>query len=161
MVVHVTIVITSSRSRDSYVFTVAEKIFLKLRDAAEKNPAVHCIAVSHSDQAATNKWLQDVGGSGKLRVIVDHDRQSFSEYGLGPSSFWAVLNPWSLSNAISMGKTEGFNIRPTESGSRWQTAGLFATDGSGKLTYSHRANTSDDLGDLEAALMSVKGIGRG
>lgn len=112
--------------------------------------------MSHSDQAATEKWLQDVGGSGKAEVVVDHDRQSFSEYGLGPSSFWAVLNPWSLSNAMSIGKQEGFNIRPTESGSRWQTAGLFATDGKGKLTYSHRANTSDDLGDLEAALNSVK-----
>ena len=138
------------------MFTVAEKIFHKLRDAAERNPGLHCIAVSHSDQAATEKWLQDVGGSGKLELIVDHDRQSFSEYGLGPSSFWAVLNPWSLSNAMNIGKAEGFNIRPTESGSRWQTAGLFASDGTGKLTYSYRANTSDDLGDLETALNSVK-----
>lgn len=112
--------------------------------------------MSHSDQAATDKWLQDVGGSGKLKVVVDHDRRSFSEYGLGPSSFWAVLNPWSLSAAMTIGKKEGFDIRPTESGSRWQTAGLFAADGSGKLTYSHRAETSDDLGDLESALSSVK-----
>lgn len=157
MVAHViTIVVIRSCGSNTYVFTVAEKIFIRLRDVAEKNPGVHCIAVSHSDQAATEKWLQDVGGSGKLELVVDHDRQSFSEYGLGPSSFWAVLNPWSMLNAMTIGKQEGFNIRPTESGSRWQTAGLFASDGNGKLTYSHRANTSDDLGDLEAALNSVK-----
>lgn len=141
---------------NSNIFVVAEKIFVKLRDAAEKNQDIHCVAVSHSDQASTDKWLQDVGGSGKIQVIVDHDRQIFSEYGLGPSSFWAVLNPWSMANAMTIGKQEGFDIRPTESGSRWQTAGMFAANGSGKLTYSHRANTSDDLGDLEAALKSVK-----
>ena len=82
--------------------------------------------------------------------------QSFAEYGLGYSSFWAVLNPSSLSAAVNIGKTEGINIRSTESGSRWQTAGLFAADGKGKITYSHPAKTSDDLGDLNAAVQSVK-----
>lgn len=138
------------------MFIVAEKIFCQLRDAAAKNSDILCIAVSHSDKAATEKWLQDVGGSGNIQVVVDHDRQSFSEYGLGPSSYWAVLNPWSLSNAMTIGKNEGFDIRPTESGSRWQTSGLFAVDGSGILTFSYRSKTSDDPGDLEAALESVR-----
>lgn len=135
---------------------VAEKAFQKLRRIAEQNPAIHCIAVSHSDKAATEKWLEAVGGRGKVEVIVDDQRQSFTEYGLGYSSFWAVLNPWSLKNAMTIGKEEGFNIRPTESGSRWQVAGLFAADGEGVLTYAHQANTSDDLGDLDAAIGSVK-----
>lgn len=134
---------------------VAEKIFRKLRDVAESHPDIHCIAVSHSDKASTDKWLQDVGGSGKIEVIVDDQRQSFADYGLGYSSIWAVLNPWSLSNAMSIGKTEGINIRPTESGSRWQTAGLFAVDRQGKVTYSYPAKTSDDLGDLDVAIKSI------
>lgn len=135
--------------------SVAEKIFRKLRDVADSHTNVRCIAISHSDKAATDKWLQDVGGSGKIQVVVDDQRQSFADYGLGYSSFWAVLNPWSLSNAMTIGKNEGINIRPTESGSRWQTAGLFAADAQGKIVYSHPAKTSDDLGDLDEALKAI------
>lgn len=86
---------------------------------------------------------------------IDDNRESFAEYGLGYSTFWAVLNPWSLKTAMTIGKNEGYDIRPTESGSRWQTAGLFAADGDGKLTYAHKASTSDDLGDLDTAIKSV------
>jgi len=67
-----------------------------------------------------------------------------------------VLNPTSLKNAVNLGKAEGIDIRPTESGARWQQAGLFAADGSGRLIYSRKAQTSDDLGDLDAALKSAK-----
>lgn len=114
------------------------------------------VGISHSDQPATDKWLKDIGGAGKVEVVVDDRQESFSTYGLGLSSLWAVLNPSSLSAAINLGKTEGYGVRPTESGSRWQVAGVFAVDTNGKVTYSHKAQTSDDLGDLEAALRSVK-----
>lgn len=97
-----------------------------------------------------------VGGAGQVEVIVDDKRGIFAVYGLSYSSIWAVLNPWSLKAAFDMGK-EGFDVRPTESGSRWQTAGLFAADASGSLTYSHKANTSDDLDDLREALKSISG----
>lgn len=133
----------------------AEKILLKLREAADQNPSICFIAVSHSDKPSTEKWLHDVGGTGNVEVLVDDERKSFSTYGLGLSSFWAVLNPSSLRNAMFMGKEEGINIRPTQSGSRWQQAGLFAADGAGVITYAHTAESSDDLGDLDAALKSV------
>ncbi|KAJ9655858.1 hypothetical protein H2198_005395 [Neophaeococcomyces mojaviensis] len=134
----------------------AEKTLLTLRETAAQNPDIHLIAVSHSDKSSTEKWLQSVGGSGKIEVLVDDQRHSFAEYGLGASSFWAVLNPWSMSSVFALGKQEDIWNRPTESGSRWQTAGVFAVDGAGKITYSHRASTSDDLGDLNAAVKSVK-----
>lgn len=127
-----------------------------MKEAAEQNANTQCIAVSHSDKSSTDKWLKDVGGAGKVEVVVDDQRQIFSAYGLGLSSFWAVLNPSSLGNAMSIGKQEGINIRPTESGSRWQEAGMFAVDGPGIVTYAHKAVTSDDLGDLSAALQSIK-----
>jgi len=123
---------------------------------AAQNSEIQFIAVSHSDQPATEKWLENIGGAEKVEVVVDDHQESFSTYGLGLSSFWAVLNPSSLSAAINLGKTEGYNVRPTESGSRWQEAGVFAADASGKIAYSHKAQTSDDLGDLEVALRSVK-----
>jgi predicted transport protein len=135
---------------------VAEKAFHQLRDIAAKNTNIHCIAVSHSDQQTTEKWLRDVGGKGDVDVdvIVDDERELFAAYGLTYSRLWDVINPWSLKAAFDMGK-EGFQVRPTSSGSRWQTAGLFSMDGNGSLTYAHKANTSDDLGDLTEALQSV------
>lgn len=89
-------------------------------------------------------------------MVVDHERKDFAQYGLGASSFWAVLNPWSMGAVFTLSKEENLNVRPTESGSRWQTAGLFAVDGKGTVVYSHKANTSDDLGDLSAALDSLR-----
>lgn len=133
------------------IYSVAEKIFLLLRNAATSDSSTHFIAVSHSDQPSTEKWLDAVGGSGNVEVIVDHEREIFAAYGLGASSFWAVLNPWSFSSGLALGKSENIGIRPTESGSRWQTAGLFAVDGDGVIRYAHKAATSDDLGDLPAA----------
>lgn len=138
------------------MLSVAEKVFLKLREAADQNPNIHCIAVSHSDQPSTEKWVKDVGGAGKVEVLVDHERHLFAVYGLTASSFWAVLNPWSLSNVVNLGKQEGIWNRPTESGSRWQTAGLFAVNGGGKVVYSHPAQTADDLGDVKVAVDSTK-----
>jgi len=135
---------------------VAEKVFIKLREVAEQNPDIHVVAVSHSDQSSTDKWLESVGSSGKVEVMVDDERQSFAQYGLGASSFWAVLNPWSMTSVFTLGKQENIWNRPTESGSRWQTAGLFAVDGAGKIVYSCRANAADDLGDLSAAVKAVK-----
>lgn len=131
-------------------------MFRKLREASSQYPDIHCIAISHSDQASTDKWVQDVGGAGKVEVLVDFERQSFAAYGLTASSFWAVLNPWSMSNVFTLGKQEGIWNRPTESGSRWQTAGLFAMNDAGKVVYSHPAQTSDDLGDVNAAIEATK-----
>lgn len=129
---------------------------MKLRELAEQNAQIQFIGVSHSDQPATEKWLANVGGAGKVELVIDDTQESFSAYGLGLSTMWAVLNPTSLSAAINLGKSEGFNVRPTESGSRWQEAGVFAADAKGKIAYSHKAQTSDDLGDLEAALTSIR-----
>lgn len=127
-----------------------------MKTAADKNPSIRYVAVSHSDQPSTDKWVEDVGGAGQVEVLVDEQREAFSAYGLGLSSFWAVLNPSSLKNAMTIGKTEGIDIRPTQSGSRWQEAGLFALDGAGVIKYSHKAQTSDDLGDLQAATAALE-----
>jgi len=155
-------VIVTIYTRENLMLTLAvtEKVIVKLREMAEQNPEVQYIGISHSNQLATTNWLQDVGGAGKVEMVVDDSQESFSMYGLGLSSFWAVLNPSSLSAAINLGKTEGYSVRPTESGSRWQEAGIFAVDANGKIVYSHKAQTSDDLGDLEAALKSVQATPR-
>ena len=135
---------------------VAEKTFLSLRKIADSNKDVHCIAVSHSDPDSTNRWVESVGGSGDVQVIVDSERKIYAAYGLGVTGFWHVLNPWSMATVFKLGREEKIWNRPTESGSRWQSAGEFAVDGSGIVRFSHPAQTTDDMADLQSALKSVK-----
>ena len=116
---------------------------------------MQCIAVSHSDKPSTDKWVESVGGAGDVQVVVDHERKIYALYGLGVASFWHVLNPWSLGAVFTMARQEKIVNRPTESGTRWQTSGVFAVDASGTVKYSHPSQTTDDLGDLEAAVQSV------
>lgn len=114
---------------------VAEKTFRNLRQMAEAHPDVHCVAVSHSDKPATDKWLQSIGGEVAVDVVVDHERQLYGRYGLGVSSMWHVFNPWSMSDVFKLAKAEQIKNRPTESGTRWQTAGTFGIDASGIVKY--------------------------
>lgn len=42
---------------------------------------------------------------------------------LGVSSAWHIFSPWTIASEVSLVRGEGIWSRPTESGSRWQTAG--------------------------------------
>ena len=113
------------------------------------------MAVSHSAEDSTARWVESVGGAGSIKVIVDSERKVYGHYGLGISSFWSVLNPWSMAEVFKLGRNQNIWNRPTESGSRWQSAGLFAVDSQGIVRYSHPSQTTDDLGELDKALKAV------
>ena len=85
----------------------AEKTFLSFRATASIHPSIHFIAISHSDQSATEKWLKAIGGAGNVRVIVDKDRELFAQWGLGMCSFWHVLSPAGLWNVYKLGRAQG------------------------------------------------------
>ena len=85
----------------------AEKTFLSFRTTASVHPSIHFIAISHSDQSATDKWLEAIGGTGNVRVIVDKDRELFAQWGLGTCSFWHVLSPAGLWNSYKLGRDQG------------------------------------------------------
>lgn len=85
----------------------AEKTFQSLRAAASAHPSIDFVAVSHSDQSATGKWLEAVGGADKVRIIVDAERELFAHWGLGVSSFWHVLSPASMWSVYQLGKEQG------------------------------------------------------
>ena len=85
----------------------AEKTFLSFRATASLHPSIHFIAISHSDQSATDKWLEAIGGAGNVRVIVDKDRELFAQWGLGMCSFWHVLSPAGLWNVYKLGRDQG------------------------------------------------------
>lgn len=134
---------------------VAEHDFRALRSLAESHPETDYIAISHSDAPATNKWLEAVGGAGPIEVVVDHGRELYGQWGLGVSSFWHVLNPWSMSEVVKLGRNKGIWNRPTESGSRWQTRGSFGVDGKGVVRWVTVAKTSDDYPDFAEGLRRV------
>ncbi|KAI9871747.1 MAG: hypothetical protein M1830_002502 [Pleopsidium flavum] len=123
---------------------------------AAAHSSIHFVAVSHSDAGATNRWVTSVGGAGLVQVIVDDERELYARWGLGISSFWHALSPWSMWSVYQLGKGEGIWNRPTESGNRWQTAGSFGVDGQGIVKWSEAAQRADDIPDFEVGLKMLE-----
>ncbi|KAI3397014.1 hypothetical protein diail_11341 [Diaporthe ilicicola] len=134
----------------------AEKTFRNLTAFSIKHhPQIHCIAVSHSDEAATTDWVEHVGGAWETDVVVDEERDIYAAWGLGLSSYWHAIGPFSIYNAVQLGKTEGIWNRTTESGTRWQLSGAFATDRKGVVRWASVARTASEVPDLDAALKAL------
>jgi len=139
-------------------FTVAEKTFLNMRDVASRHLDIHFIAVSHSDAPSTGRWLASLPDPSKnsdVTILVDDERELYATWGLGVSSFWHVLSPWSLYSAYKLGKRDSIWNRPTESGTRWQTSGSFAVNGEGIVKWSRPSASADEVPDFEDALPSL------
>ena len=92
-----------------------------------------------------------------LKIIVDEEREVFAHWGLGIASFWHVLSPGSLYTLYRLGKDEGIFNRPTESGSRWQTSGNFAVDGSGIVKWGGIVERADYTPDFEEVVKKLEG----
>jgi hypothetical protein len=122
---------------------------------SNKHPEISFIAVSHSDQAATDKWVVSVGGEWAVNVIVDTERQLYAAWGLGVSSTWHILNPWSIYSVYKMAKDEKIWNKGTESGNRWQTAGSFAVNSQGVVKWVQVPKVMDDLPNLKEAMKAV------
>jgi hypothetical protein len=138
---------------------VAEKTFLNLREVAPAHPDIHFIAVSHSDQASTDRWLDALPKPSKnkqpnLQMVVDAECEAYGAWGLGTSSFWHVLRSIS---SVSKLKEDGIAVRSTESGSRWQTAGNFGVDGEGIVRWSRKDERADDMPHFKEGIDAVLG----
>lgn len=91
-------------------------------------------------------------------MVVDVERETYAQWGLGVSSAWHVLNPWSLYSVYRLGKQEKIWNKPTESGNRWQTSGSFAIDERGVVKWTKVASAADDVPDFKDALEAL-GVG--
>ncbi|KAF6813151.1 hypothetical protein CMUS01_12900 [Colletotrichum musicola] len=134
----------------------AEKSFTTLRDAAATHPGIAFIAVSHSSESHTQKWLSEIGGPGDknpVEVLVDEERAVYARWGLGASGWGHVLAPGELAQVFRLA-WEGTRNRPTESGSRWQTSGAWAVDEEGRVTWGGVAGGASEIPDVEAAVKS-------
>jgi hypothetical protein len=138
--------------------SVAEKTFLELRRLANKFPRLSFIAVSHSSQKATDKWVSQIGGAWAITVIVDEEREVYASWGLGVSTTYHLLNPWTQMAARKLGREEGLWGREVDpSGNRWQVGGSWATDESGTIRWGAASKTADDIPDLVEACRSLGG----
>ncbi|CZR54410.1 uncharacterized protein PAC_04294 [Phialocephala subalpina] len=136
---------------------VAEKTFKSLRDQASTHKDINFIAVSHSSQESTEKWLSALYGPGDIHVIVDFEREIYAKWGLGVSSAWHVLNPISMWNVFKLGKEEGIWNRPTESGNRWQTSGSWGVDEKGVVRWGGVAKSAADILDFGEGVKVLEG----
>lgn len=134
---------------------MAEKDLHRLRAEAQRYAGVHFIAVSHSALDATSRWLDLVGGAGNVEILIDPNRDIYTAYGLGRASVFAMLNlPRELSALFRL-KRQGYVLRATEDGNRWQTGGLAAIAADGTVKYAHAATWTNDTGDFDAAIAAV------
>ncbi|KAJ5735226.1 uncharacterized protein N7483_000351 [Penicillium malachiteum] len=133
-----------------------------MRKAAAHQPDINFIAISHSNEQSTEKWLEAVGGSSEtgssasVSVVVDADREVYAKWGLGTVSWGHVLNPVGILAILKMGKETGIWNRPTESGSRWQGGGYWAVDAEGCVQWGGPATTAVEVIDIEGALESLQ-----
>ncbi|KAF2755803.1 hypothetical protein EJ05DRAFT_478764 [Pseudovirgaria hyperparasitica] len=136
----------------------AEKTYLSMRTSASAHPSYTFVAVSHSDQPSTDNWLRAIlqsqgdAEASNLKLIIDDTRDLYARWGLGISSLWHVLNPTTFSTLSTLKKTEGIDVRSTESGSRWQTAGAWAVDSEGIIRWGRPARSADEIPDMAAAV---------
>ncbi|QIX00791.1 hypothetical protein AMS68_006308 [Peltaster fructicola] len=137
----------------------AEKTFLRFRETAQRHHDINFYALSHSDENATQNWLKALPQAGSepsnLKVIVDHDRQAYSAWGLGASSWGHFLSPSALYETYRVGKEEGFWNRPTESGSRWQQSGFWAVTADGIVRWGRATESAGDVPDFEDGVSAL------
>ncbi|KAJ5627766.1 hypothetical protein N7490_009994 [Penicillium lividum] len=139
----------------------AEVAFLEMCTAAARHPDINFIAISHSDQSSTDKWLSAVGGAGSVSVVVDFEREIYALWGLGVVSWSHMFSPAGLMGIFRMGKDKGVWNRPTQSGSRWQSSGYWAVDGEGYVRWGGPAARVDDVGHVPEAIDALRGSRQG
>ena len=142
--------------RMSNLLLVAEKTFLEARRLANKYPSIQFIAVSHSSKQATDKWISALGGAWQVMIVIDEEREIYAAWGLGVSTTWHLLNPWTQVAVQRLGKQEGIWGREVDpSGNRWQVGGSWAMDTMGTVKFGAPSKTAGDIPNLEEACKAV------
>jgi alkyl-hydroperoxide reductase/thiol specific antioxidant family protein len=127
----------------------AEVTLDRLREAAARAQELRWVAVSHAPEQATERWCRAVGGADGVSVVSDPSRRAYAAWGLGLTSLGHFLGARSLAGVGRLAR-EGIRNRHPH-GTRWQSAGTFALDGTGVVRWRHLPAHAGDLPDLEQA----------
>ncbi len=101
----------------------SEHMVKQLRQWQVAHPDVSVFVVSHGEAAMTQRWLDEIGGLGDIRLIQDSERALYAAWGLGYVPFWHFGGPASLLGVVRLW-FKGIHNR-TASGTRYQRSGLF------------------------------------
>lgn len=135
---------------------VTEKLFIKMRSLANRHTSIHFIAVSHCTEQATKDWVNKVGGSWNVDVVVDQSRDLYALWGLGVSNWGHLLNPRNGYNQVLLGKNEGvWGQQVGEGGCRWQTGGAYAVDERGFVKWGGPMKSVDEAIVFEEAVTAL------
>jgi hypothetical protein len=135
---------------------VTEKLFIKMRSLANRHTSIHFIAVSHCTEQATKDWVNKVGGSWNVDVVVDQSRDLYALWGLGVSNWGHLLNPRNGYNQVLLGKNEGvWGQQVGEGGCRWQTGGAYAVDERGFVKWGGPMKSVDEAIVFEEAIAAL------
>lgn len=127
----------------------AENTVRQLRSWTEAHPQVAVFVISHGDEFITHDWLDTIGGSGRIRIVIDTKRELHAKWGVGLSGFWHFAGPSSLLGIMAL-LPKGIRNR-SAAGTRWQRAAIFMLDGE-RVIWSHVPRSAEEVdlppGDL-------------
>lgn len=136
----------------------AEKTFIEARRLANKFPRLSFILISHASKAATDRWVSQVGGLWAMSLIIDTEREIYAAWGLGVSTTYHLLNPWTQMAARRLGTEEGIWAREVAGdgfANRWVVGGAWGVDEVGTIRYGGASKTADDIPDLAEACKAL------
>jgi hypothetical protein len=132
----------------------AEATARDLREAAERDPSIEWVAVTHSSPAVTLRWCARVGGCDGLRLVEDESRALYAAWGLGRTGARHFVGWRPLRQVLRLASGPG--IRNSRSdGTRWQTAGTFGLGADGTVRWRHVPRHAGELPDLDEAARAV------
>jgi AhpC/TSA antioxidant enzyme len=127
----------------------ADATMRELSQLADERPEIAWIAVSHARLEATDRWCAAVGASHRVRLVIDEERAAYGAWGLGRTNLRHFAGRRSLAAVADLARKGIRNRHPA--GTRWQRAGTFAVDASGRIVWRHIPRHAGELPDLTAA----------
>ncbi|CZR62894.1 uncharacterized protein PAC_12791 [Phialocephala subalpina] len=128
------------------------------RRLANKFPRLSFILISHASKAATDRWVSQVGGLWAMSLVIDTEREVYAAWGLGVSTTYHLLNPWTQMAARRLGTEEGIWAREVAGdgcANRWVIGGAWGVDEVGTIRYGGASKTADDIPDLVEACKAL------
>ena len=105
----------------------SENTIKRLRTWADAHSQTAVFVVSHGDEPATRQWLAAIGGLGRIRLVIDPQREIYGLWGIGLSSFLHFAGPKSLLGVLAL-LPRGIRNR-SAAGTRWQRSAMFLLKG--------------------------------
>jgi hypothetical protein len=131
----------------------AEATLREMTTLAAAHPEVDFIAVTHSDEAPSQRWCDAFGGAGAVRIVPDPERARYAAWGVGLSDRRHFAGPESLA-ALRRLLDRGIHNRWAR-GNRWQAAASFAIDAAGMVRWRHRPRHAGDVPALGEAISAL------